>query len=140
MPEYRDLSLNERLERLLAQGWQALDQNPLQAAPMAREAEHIARVISDNKAWAQSLLIWGIASLYEGRPEDAITVLAQSLATYRFLGDQEGQWYCLSAIARAWHYLGDSVQAAETRALAAGFAHKEVFEHSASWLRWFKVV
>lgn len=139
MPTHRDL-IRERLELLLARGWEALDQNPLSAALPAREAEHLARTIGDNYAWAQSLLILGAASLYEGQPADAITVLTQSLATYRFLGHKEGQWYCLSAIAKAWHYLGDTDQASETQALATGFAQREGFERTASWLRWFEAV
>jgi hypothetical protein len=138
MPENRESVMRERLRHLLMQGWKALDQNPVAATPVAREAESLARNLGDNATWAQSLLIWGIAALYEGQAYQAIELLAQSLAVHRFLGDEEGQWYCLSAISSAWNHLGDTVQAAETRAVAAGFVGKHTFENAASWLRWFK--
>jgi len=140
MPKNRESTMRERLRHLLLQGWKALDQNPVAAAPLAREAESLARNLGDNATWAQSLLIWGIAALYQEQACQAIELLAQSLAVHRFLGDEEGQWYCLSVIWRAWNHMGDALQAAETRALAEGFDHKHLFESTAPWLRWFEAV
>lgn len=127
-----------RLEALLARAWQTLSRDPEGASGPAHEAEHLARRLGDNRSWAQSLLIWGISVLYAGQAREAITLLSRALAVYRFTGDEEGQWGCLVAIAKAWHYLGDPEQASETQAVADRFTHRERFEAGAAWLSWFR--
>jgi len=130
-------SLQYRLESLLAQAWQALNQSPESSSGLAREAEHLARRLGDNHNWAHSLLIWGASALYAGQAQEAITLLSRALAVYRFTGDEQGQWSCLMAIARAWTHLGEVEQAHETQAVAHGFPQHEDFSAQAAWLRWF---
>lgn len=130
--------MRQRLEPLLSQAWQTLGRDPEEAAVPARQAEHLARQIGDNHAWAQSLFIWGVSVLYVGQAHDAITLLCRALAVYRFTGDEEGQWNCLTAIAKAWHYLGDPEAATGSQAAAEGFAHHELFATGAGWLEWFR--
>ncbi len=130
--------MKHRLESLLSQAWQTLGHDPNAAGIPARQAEHLARQSGDNHAWAQSLFIWGVSVLYEGGGHEAITLLCRALAVYRFVGDEEGQWSCLSAIAKAWHYLGDAEEAVSSQAAANAFTHHELFETAATWLDWFR--
>ncbi|RIH78750.1 hypothetical protein [Meiothermus hypogaeus] len=127
----------ENLQQLLAVAWFKLEQQPLEAAVLARRAEHLARRSGNNRAWAQSLFIWGVCSLYGGDNHEAIVLLSRALAVYRFLDDEQGQWSCLKAIALAWGYLGDAVQALETHSQANTFKRQAEFAGKARWLRWF---
>ncbi len=128
----------ENLQRLLKAAWVNLELQPLEAAAMARRAEHLARRSGDNRAWAQSLFIWGVSSLVGGDGHDAIALLSRSLAVYRFLGDEQGQWSCLKAIALAWGHLGDTAQALETHSQANAFKGQAEFLREARWLRCFE--
>jgi tetratricopeptide (TPR) repeat protein len=121
----------------LREAWFQLEQQPLEAAVLARQAEHLARRSGDNRAWAQSFFIWGVSSLYGGDNHEAISLLSRALAVYRFLGDEQGQWSCLKAIALAWGYLGDANQALETHAHANAFKRQAEFARTARWLHWF---
>ncbi|MER3554196.1 MAG: hypothetical protein C4331_07570 [Meiothermus sp.] len=131
-------TLKSRLEASLSQAWQTLGRDPEAAAAPARESEHLARQMGNNHGWAQSLFIWGVSALYAGQAHDAITLLGRALAVYRFVGDEEGQWNCLSAIAKAWHYMGDTEEALATQAAAASLPHHELFATGATWLEWFR--
>lgn len=130
-------TVRENLQRLLREAWHKLEQQPLESSALAQRAEHLARCTGENRAWAQSLFVWGVASLYEGETHQAITLLSRALAVYRFLGDEEGQWSCLKAIGLAWGYAGDTVQAFETHAVADRFKRRAEFLARATWLRWF---
>ncbi len=130
-------TLRENLQQLLTEAWVKLEQQPLEAAVLARRAEHLARRYGNNRAWAQSLFIWGVSSLYEGDSHAAIGLLSRALAVYRFLDDEQGQWSCLKAIALAWGSLGDAVQALETHSQANAFKRQTEFSSKARWLRWF---
>lgn len=130
-------TVRENLQRLLREAWHKLEQQPLESSAPAQRAEHLARCTGENRAWAQSLFVWGVASLYEGGTHEAITLLSRALAVYRFLGDEEGQWSCLKAIALAWSHAGDTTQALETHAAANSFKRQAEFSARANWLRWF---
>lgn len=131
------LDTRENLQRLLREAWQKLALQPPESRAPARRAEHLARCTGENRAWAQSLFVWGVASLYERETYEAITLLSRALAVYRFLGEEEGQWSCLKAIALAWSHAGDAVQALETHAAANSFKRQAEFSARANWLRWF---
>ena len=127
----------ENLQQLLREAWHKLEQQPQESSAPARRAEHLARCTGENRAWAQSLFVWGVASLYDGETHEAIGLLSRALAVYRFLDDEEGQWSCLKAIALAWSQAGDAVQALETHSLANSFKRQALFLQRAHWLRWF---
>ncbi|MCX7784311.1 MAG: hypothetical protein N2318_11800 [Meiothermus sp.] len=130
-------TVHENLQQLLRDAWIKLEQQPFEAAALARRAEHLARRTGNNRAWAQSLFIWGVSSLYGGDSHEAIGLLSRALAVYRFLDDEQGQWSCLKAIALAWGYLGDAVQALETHSYTNAFKRQAEFAAKARWLRWF---
>ncbi|MCS7058242.1 MAG: hypothetical protein NZ849_05795 [Meiothermus sp.] len=134
-----DATTRERLRQLLEEAWCALEEYPPKASRLACQAEHLARCRSDNRAWAESLFIWGIAHLYEGDSQQAIPLFSRALAVYRFLGDEEGQWGCLRAIALAWARAGETQEALETYHQAQTFPHQAEFAARARWLRWFEV-
>ncbi|RDI95075.1 tetratricopeptide repeat protein [Meiothermus sp. QL-1] len=98
----------------------------------------MARRMGDNRAWAESLFIWGVVSLYRGEPTEAIPLLSRALAVYRFLEDEGGQWACLRAIALAWERAGDRAQALETLNQAQSLPHQARLTAQARWLRWFE--
>ncbi|MCS7067054.1 MAG: hypothetical protein N2Z75_02505 [Meiothermus sp.] len=129
--------VRENLHQLLKDAWIKLEQQPLEAAVLARRVEHLARRYGNNRAWAQSLFIWGVGSLYGGDAQEAIGLLSRALAVYRFLDDEQGQWSCLKAIALAWSSLGDAAQALETHCHANAFKRRAEFAAKAGWLRWF---
>jgi|YNPMSStandDraft_2_1061718.scaffolds.fasta_scaffold16843_1 hypothetical protein len=130
-------TLHERLRKLLQEAWNKLEEQPSESFAPARQAEHLARCLGQDWAWAQSLFVWGVASLYEGDTHEAIALLSRSLAVFRFLNDEEGQWSCLKAIALAWGCAGDAIQALETHSTANAFSRQAEFVSRASWLRWF---
>lgn len=130
-------ALRDNLQRLLREAWDKLERQPRESAAPARRAEHLARCSGENRAWAQSLFVWGVASLYEGDSQEAIVLLSRALAVFRFLNDEQGQWSCLKAIALAWGYAGDAVQALETHSIANTFNRQAEFASKAGWLRWF---
>lgn len=129
---------SERLHQRLGQAWQLLEKNPHQAGQAAREVEHLARTVGDNRAWADGLFIWAVGSLYAADTSEAITLASRALAVYRFLGHPQGQWSCLSLIATAWRYLGDGKQAQESHRQATFVLENASFEQRAIWLKWFK--
>ncbi len=130
-------TVRESLQQLLRDAWTMLELQPLEAAVPARRAEHLARRKGDNRAWAQSLFIWGVSSLYAGDTHEAIGLFSRALAVYRFLDDEQGQWSCLKAIALAWGYTGDAAQALETHSHANAFKRHAEFAARARWLHWF---
>ncbi len=130
--------IRESLRQLLREACIKLELQPLEAALPARRAEHLARREGDNRAWAQSLFIWGVSSLYAGDAHEAIGLCSRALAVYRFLDDEQGQWSCLKAIALAWSYAGDAAQALETHSLANAFEREAEFAARARWLHWFE--
>lgn len=115
-----------------------LEHNPLEAIPPAREAELLARRIGDNRSWSHSHLIWGISSLYAADAHEALNLLSRALAGYRFLGDEQGQWWCMKAMAYAWQFLGDGLQSKEIESQTRQFADWPTHAASALWLRWFE--
>lgn len=139
LTDVRQPTVRESLLKILKDAWVNLEQQPLEAAALARRAEHLARRHGDNRAWAQSLFIWGVSSLYGGDGHEAIALLSRALAVYRFLNDEQGQWSCLKAIALAWGYLGDAAQALETHSHANAFKRQAEYANKARWLHWFAV-
>lgn len=110
----------EALPDLLAQAQRSLLQNdPLRALRYAQRAEHLARRSDSRPQWARAQLLWGIGCLQLEQPEIAVLVLTGALATYRFLGDFDGEWYTLRLIARGWELMHDLEQAELTRQAAA---------------------
>ncbi|RMH58049.1 MAG: tetratricopeptide repeat protein [Deinococcus-Thermus bacterium] len=133
-------TMRERLKQLLEEAWRVLEEHPPKAGGLACQAEHLARCQSNNRAWAESLFIWGIARLYEGDSHQAIPLFSRALAVYRFLGDEEGQWGCLRAIALAWARAGEPQEALETYRQAQAFPRRAEFAAKARWFRWFEGV
>ncbi len=127
----------ESLQQLLSDAWTLLERHPLEAAVPARKAEHLARRKGDNRAWATSLFIWGVSTLYGGDTPQSLVLFSRALAVYRFLDDEQGQWSCLKAIALAWGYAGDAAQALETHSQANAFKRHAEFAARARWLSWF---
>jgi hypothetical protein len=128
----------ERLQQRLGQAWQLLEKSPVQAGNMAREVEHLARTLGNNRAWADGLFIWSVSSLCAADAPEAITLASRALAVYRFLGHTQGQWSCLTLIALAWNYLGDTAQAAESQRQADFTLGNTTFQQKTDWLKWFK--
>ncbi len=137
LSNFHNLVSRENLEQLLAEAESQLAQAPAQAAEPARRAEHLARRKGDNRAWAQSLFIWGVSSLHSGSAHEALELFSRALAVYRFLGDEQGQWASLKAIGLAWGHLGDTAQARDCLAQASAFPRQAEFTARATWLRWF---
>ncbi|WP_027881838.1 hypothetical protein [Meiothermus rufus] len=127
LSNFHKLASRENLEQLLAEAESKLAQAPAQAAEPARRAEHLARRKGNNRAWAQSLFIWGVSQLYSGSIHEALGLFSRALAVYRFLGDEEGQWASLKAIGLAWGYLGDPTQAHDCHAQANAFPRQAEF-------------
>lgn len=138
LPETDTNFPRERLQHLLSRAWQLLECSPLEASAPAREAELLARRIGDNRSWAHSHLIWGVSSLYGADAHEALTLFSRALAGYRFLGDEQGQWWCMKAMTYAWRFLGDGVQSREIETLIQQFADWPTYAASAAWLRWFE--
>lgn len=84
-------SAHENLQQLLREASHKLEQPQESSAP-ARRTEHLARCTGENRAWAQSLFVWGVASLCDGETHEAIGLLSRALAVYRFLGEES---HCL---------------------------------------------
>ncbi len=137
MTDIHKTTMCENLQSLLREAWIKLEQQPLEAALPARRLEHLARRSGDNRVWAQSLFIWGVSSLYAGDAHESIALFSRALAVYRFLGDEQGQWSCLKAIALAWGNSGDAAQALETHSHANAFLRQAEFSAKARWLHWF---
>jgi tetratricopeptide (TPR) repeat protein len=127
----------ENLQQLLQDAWARLETQPQEALVPARRAECLARRVGDNRAWAHSLFIWGVTSLYSGNTHEAIALFSRALAVYRFLGDEQGQWSCLKAIALCWGFTGDAAQAQETHSQADAFLRQAEYASQARWLDWF---
>lgn len=72
-----------------------------------------------------------------GGAHEAIALLSRSLAVYRFLDDEQGQWSCLRAIALCWGFIGDTPQALQTHSHANAFPRQAEFAAEARWLHWF---
>jgi len=130
-------NMRENLRKLLHEAWTKLEEQPLESTVPARRAEHLARSMGENRGWAQSLFIWGVARLHAGEAQEAILLLSRALAVYRYLSDDEGQWSCLKAIALAWDHAGDAAQAQKTHSAANSFRRQADYSSRARWLRWF---
>jgi len=137
LTDNQHLAERENPQQLLKDAWIKLEQEPLQAAGLACRAEHLARCRGDNRAWAESLFIWGLSILHDGNAHEALALFSRALAVYRFLDDEQGQWSCLKAIALAWGYTGDAAQAHKTHVQANAFQRNTEFTARAHWLRWF---
>jgi hypothetical protein len=123
--------LQVRLEHLVVQAWHQLADDPLAAGSGAREAQRLARNLGDSRLWFQSLFISGVSALYANQTHEGLVLLLHALGGYRSLEDEQGEWACLKAIAKAWDHLGDKEQASEAQ-MAADALGRAAFP--AGWL------